>query len=292
MTNLSAKYRLNFFSLALCSIYHFASPKNCSMKPFLLLLAVFTFINAQAQNNAIKFQVGYGIPLVNSALSVDMGLQANKVNSSVVKGSYGSGLQLEVGYVRSLSKMVSLQFDAAYLLGKEIDLNTKDPKALYGGSISSYSRFLQVSPQLRATFGANKIRPYASVGPVVGIGSIYKKSLLTPDGPSVDSEEVFTGSIAIGAKTSLGMEMEQGKFIFYAQLSMVNMNYAPTKSEFTKYVKGGSDVLGKLTISEKQTDYKDSFTQGTQDPNQPTTDLTQYYPLNSLSLSMGVMYKF
>jgi hypothetical protein len=262
------------------------------MKPFILLVPLFAFITSPAQNNAIKFQVGYGIPLVNSTLSTNMTFQANQANSSVVTGSYGSGLQLEVGYVRTLSKLVSIQFDAAYLMGKEIDLNTNDPKVSYGENSSSYSRFLQVSPQLRTTFGSNKIRPYASVGPVVGMGSIYKKSLLTPDGPTIESEEIFTGSLAVGAKTSLGMEIEQGEFIFYAQLSMVNMNYAPTKSEFTKYIRDGKDVLAKLTISEKQTDYKDSYTQGTQDPNQPTTDLTQYYPLNSLSLSMGVMYKF
>jgi hypothetical protein len=261
------------------------------MKSIPLFFTLFVFITSQAQNNAIKFQIGYGLPLVKSSLSTSLTAQQNgATNFSVVNGSYRSGLQLEAGYVRSLSGLVSIQFDVTYLVGKEV--NSTNKYLTYTDQYSSYSRFLQFSPQLRITFGGSKLRPYASIGPTIGYGKIYKKSHYNNDGPIIDSEEVFNGSAAIGAKTSLGLEMNLGKFIFYTQLSMVNMNYAPAKSKITQYRSDGNDALGTLTVSQKQIEYKDNFIRGTQNPDQPSASFKQYYPFNSLGLHVGIMYKF
>ena len=46
---------------------------------------------------------------------------------------------------------------------------------------------------------------------------------------TVQYEEKYSGSVAIGAKGVVGAELTQGKFIFYAQISMITMSYAPSK---------------------------------------------------------------
>ncbi|GHN01595.1 hypothetical protein WSM22_30840 [Cytophagales bacterium WSM2-2] len=245
-----------------------------------------------AQKNAIKFQVGYGIPLVNSVISTNVNFSqaaGSPATHSNVNGSFGSGLRFEVGYVRSFSSLVSFQFDATYLMGNEIKANQ-----FYENWSYSSIHFIQFSPQVRIAFGSSRVRPYGSLGPVLGIGS-FRENTHLGDTSFDDSEYVYNGSAALGAKTTMGIEIASGKLSLYAEISMVNMNYAPSRSELVKYNSNGTDRLGTLTVAQKQVEYRDSYTDmpaGVQNPNQPSVKLKQYYPFSSLSFSVGVMFKF
>jgi hypothetical protein len=211
-----------------------------------------------------------------------------------VYGSYGSGIRLEGGYIRPVNTHLAVELDASYLFGKSINASYASQNNAQHQSSSSH--FYEISPLLRVNFGGKKVKPYAALGPVFGFGNLTSDNTSNNGGAANGSEiqRKYSGSSAIGTKSAVGAELTQGRFIFYAQITMIAMSYAPGKSEYTKYTLNGVDQLGMMTISQKQSVYKSNFTSTTNspDPNQPSEDLKFYLPFNSISLNVGVMFKF
>ena len=271
---------------------------NQSMETKILFSAIlvsFLFTNSFAQKGIVKIQIGYGIPLTNSLAGQSTQASSTSTTYTGVYGTYGSGLRLEAGYIRPLSSHLSLEMDVTYLIGKSINLTYTTPNA--SQSQASSSLFYEISPLLRVNLGGNKIKPYAAIGPVFGIGTVTSNNLSNNPG-AINASEIqrkYSGSLAIGAKSVVGAELTQGRFIFYAQIAVIAMSYAPAKSEYTKYTLNGTDQLSMLTISQKQSVYKNSVTttnNSSPDPNQPTEQLKFYLPFSNISMNVGVMFKF
>jgi len=261
---------------------------------FTSILGLFIFTNCFGQKSIVKLQIGYGLPLTNSLVSQSTQATATSTNYTGVYGSYGSGLRLEGGYIRPLNAHLSIELDAAYLFGKSINASYASQNNSQHQSSSSH--FYEISPLLRVNLGESKFKPYAALGPVFGFGNLTS-DYATNNGGTANGSEVqrkYSGSLAIGAKSAVGAELTQGLFIFYAQITMIAMSYAPGKSEYTKYMLNGVDQLAMMTISQKQSVYKSSFASTTNSPhpNQPTEALKFYVSFNSLSLNVGVMFKF
>jgi len=269
------------------------------MKAILLTLipVLFFFINSFGQKNMVKFQIGYGLPLTptHSLIGPTTQINATTTTSTGAYGSYGSGLRLEAGYIRALSEHIYLEMDFTYLIGKPI-------KSTYSGNgvmrdQSSASSFYEFSPLLRVNIGGNKIKPYAAIDPVFGMGTINETYKITFTGTTNSSEvqQEYGGSLAVGAKSAVGAELTQGKFTFYTQLTLIAMSYSPNKAEYTKYTYNGTDQLSTLTTSQIKTVYKNSVTtanNGGNDPNKPTEELKFFIPYSNISLNCGVMFKF
>jgi hypothetical protein len=260
---------------------------------FSISLALTVLGNGFAQKSIVKLQVGYGFPLSSMLITENVQASASSTNYKGVYGSYGSGFQVEAGYIRPLNKNLSIEMDFSYLIGKTYNSSNNTGNNLQNQSTSSH--FYGISPLLRVSFGGTKIRPYGAVGPVVGFGNLLVDYAFT-NGSSVSGNEIqhrYSGSQAIGAKTAIGAEFTEGRFVFYAQLTATAISYAPSKSEYTKYTLNGVDQLAMLTTSQKQIVYKSSITStGAQDPNQPTEQIKFFIPFSSISLSAGVMFKF
>jgi hypothetical protein len=259
-------------------------------KTIALILLALSIVIAHAQKSSVKLQVGYGLPLAGSTLSSNSSQNGNIYSASNVSGSLGSGFTIEAGYTYSFAPLISAQVDFTYLAGKEYSSTTTGSAYLSTESFSG--NFVQMAPLVRFDVGEGKIHPYAAVGPVFGFGSMKNKSYEDNDGGTIDQETKFDGGVAIGTKSILGLELTKGNLGFFVQATMVNMSYAPTKSEVTKYISNGTDMLAQLSTYQKQTEYKDSYTSSGFDPNQPNQQLLHYFPMSSISLSIGARLKF
>jgi hypothetical protein len=262
---------------------------------FTAILALLFSNGCFSQKSILKLQVGYGIPLVNdSQFPTSIQLNSSSTTYTSVYGSYGSGLRFEVGYIRPLSTHLALEIDATYLSGKAIS-STYNSSTTFQSQTSS-ARFYEISPMLRVNLGGDKVKPYGAIGPVIGFGTTTADYVLSRTGATnaKETQVRYSGSAAIGAKSVVGVELTQGKFIFYAQITMIAMSYAPTKSEYTKYTLNGTDQLSQLTISQKQFVYKGSVTVtgNSPDPSKPTEQLKFYLPFSNISMDVGVMFKF
>jgi len=262
---------------------------------FTSILALLFSNSCFGQKSMLKLQIGYGIPLTNSLAGQNIQVNTSTTTYTGVYGSYGSGLRLEGGYIHALSTHLSLEMDFTYLIGKSIN-STYSANGTTQNQSSS-SQFYEISPLLRVNLGGSKVKPYLATGPVLGLGSLTSNNV-SSNSSTINGSEIqrkYSGSAAFGAKSVVGAELTQGKFIFYAQLTMIAMSYAPSKSEYTKYTLNGTDQLSQLTISQKQTVYTNSVTtinNGSPDPNKPSEQLKFYLPFSNISMNVGVMFKF
>lgn len=268
------------------------------MKTILNTLVVTLLFSTKCfgQNSMVKFQIGYGLALTNSAVGQSIQVGSSSTTYTGVYGSFGSGLRVEVGYIHALNNHLNLEMDLTYLIGKPINLTYSSAGTVQ--SQNSSSLFYEISPLLRVNLGGNKVKPYAAIGPVFGLGTVTTNNTATNSG-TINSSELqrqYSGSVAIGAKSVAGVQLTQGNFIFYVQLAMIAMNYSPSKSEYTKYTLNGTDQLPSLTTYQKQTVYKTSVTtnnnNSSPDPTKPNEQLKFYFPYSNISLNAGVMFKF
>jgi len=262
---------------------------------FMSILASLFFISSFGQKSIVKLQIGYGIPLTNTLATQSIQATSTSATYTGVYGNYGSGLRLEAGFIRPISSRLYLELDATYLIGKSINSTYTSPGNTQ--SQSSSSLFYEISPLLRVGLGGDKVKPYAAIGPVFGFGTITANNISSTSGTTINASEVerkYNGSSAIGAKSVVGAELTQGRFIFYAQITMIAMSYAPSKSEYTKYTLNGTDQLSSLTINQKQSVYKSSVTETNNppNPNQPSEELKFYLLFSNISMNVGVMFKF
>lgn len=257
-------------------------------KYFLSLLAILFFSCASAQRMQAKFQVGYGIPLANNPQWLTLANNTYTIHSF----SFGSGLRVEGGLIKQLTKNLSVQLDAAYLSGKKNSL-----QQVSGTSYSTanfYAKFFDVSPLLRFTMEESKIKPYVAVGPIFGFGKFYRDIENGTSGSTNVSTSIreYKGSFAFGTKSELGVQLQRGQFSYYVQLTVISMRYTPTSSELTSDIVNSTNQLSSLSVSQKQTVYVDSVP-STANPNsnQPSQALKTSYAFDSVSLNVGVMFR-
>lgn len=260
------------------------------MKKVLLIVLTLSGFCSLAQKSSVKLQVGYGIPLAGSTLPFQS-YNGNQNSYSNVTGSLGSGFTVEAGYTYSIAPLISAQMDFTYLSGSETKVSYSEPIAQSNESFSG--SFVQVAPLVRFDVGDGKIHPYIAIGPAFSFGSMTNKYYENNDGGTLEQEKKYDGSTGIGTKSILGLELTKGNLGFFVQATMINMSYAPTKSEITKYVYNGQDELSSMTTYNKIIEFKDSIDPNAPyDPNQPKQELKSYYPLSSLALSIGARLKF
>jgi hypothetical protein len=250
----------------------------------LFILAFILVTNCFGQRSSVRFQLGYGVPLSKTSLFNYYYVSGN--TASGFYGSYGKGYRLEGAYNYSLNETVSFELDAAYLIGSKMSFPIAGSTT--NSIVSASASFGEISPLVKFSFTKSKLAPFIGVGPLIGFGSFVSEF----HSNTTVQDQTFKGSVAVGAKTVLGLLLSKGKLSYYAQLSLIYLNYSPSKSEITKDVVNGTDRLSGLSVSQKQFVYTSSYTVATQNPNLPTPQIKFYTPFNSVGVDFGVMYKF
>jgi Outer membrane protein beta-barrel domain len=260
-------------------------------------IILFAPLNLFAQKSFLKFQVGYAFPIVNATLASNTSQTSTASTVSGVYGSYGSGLQFEVGYEYALSEKTFLQIDALYLVGNDVKRNTIF--SVSGNNFSQNqsisSRFYEIAPLIKFNILSEKsLTPYAIIGPTIGFGN-FSNTVTTPGSSPSQNEEYlrnFSGPIALGAKSGLGVKFTKGTFGFYAQVTLINLSFSPSSSEITRYSVGGVDNLKNLTVRQKQSNYKENVVfSPNPDTTKPAEELKFYFPLSSVSFNIGLIVK-
>ena len=243
----------------------------------------------------MKFQIGYAVALEKSSLGVIERTGNYKTNYSVAYGSLGAGLRMEIGYVRALTESISLQLDGTYLIGKRIPISLTSSVSQPDEytSLSVWSRFVEISPLVHFMKMGNRLTPFIAIGPVIGRGKFFTDEVRSSRiFGRTEISKVYDGSVAVGAKSVLGVILNGQRLSYYLQLSMIAMSYSPARSEEIKHTENGVDELPTLSVSEKQTIYLSRGSQfGSIDSNEPSRALKSAYPFNSIGLNAGLLFR-
>lgn len=83
--------------------------------------------------------------------------------------------------------------------------------------------------------------------------------------------------------------------MLFAECAANCQNWAPTKGELTKSMQNGVDQLPNMDKVDKEVEFVNSYTEGSNtvnNPNEPTTELKFFMPFSSIGLNIGIVMRF
>ena len=164
---------------------------------------------------------------------------------------------------------------------------------------------LQLNPSIVLTAGNEGIAPYAKFGVVIGVAAKINQSTEIKgtnfDGNTVypsnlSGERELNGGIAIGWSAALGAKYAINETLsLFGEFNLVNLTYAPTKGEMTKFTINGVNELTGGTTRDKEWEFVDEVTtnnSSTPDKTKPTIEAKEYYSFSSIGIQLGLKIAF
>jgi len=271
-----------------------------NLQVLFVLFALLLFINnANSQGLYLKFGTGYAhmfsAQTINIAmLGTDFTSGSAGTNSYTVERvpvSLGKGGNFSGAFGIMFSKYVGMELGLSYLLG----LKTKAKWTYPGGTQEEafYSRMASFIPAIIITPGLDGVNPYARIGVLIGVGSIFYDMEDIDAGDKTVVKVKLNGGVAIGVNTAVGLQFKIGDYFgLFGEVCMVNMSYAPTKGEVIEATYNGVDDLPNWTTSEKEIEFVNevTYSQSTPHPDsQPSQELKYNFPFGSFGINFGVL---
>ena len=275
-------------------------------------IALFTS-NLMAQGAYVNINAGYGFSMAsqsmlgNSSNSYTENYGTGDYTSSgtyeVVNASFGKGLNFGGTFGYMFNEHVGAEVGVSYLLGGKTEGKSESTYKMidYDGTTTTTtstftttysSTMLRFIPSVVIAAGLDGIDPYAKFGVVIGMGSVKSEEEGTDDGDVTVEKWKHSGGMGLGLNAALGANFSiSDNMVFFAELNMVNMSYAPTKGEMTEATYNGKDVLPDLTTSQKEIEYVDSNTWSSSDDpsdSEPAKQLKNKLPFGSVGINVGL----
>lgn len=260
---------------------------------FLITSVIMVYaINLSAQGFYVSANVGYGFKMSsqnivgftneNDSPSID---DVTQINLSMGQGFNFCGT---AGYM--FTKNIGAELGLSYLLGMKTKANYENNTTNHIHEGSYAGGMFKINPTFVVSAGLQKVDPYAKFGFIIGFGSIFHD--FNSESPAQKSyyKAVYSGGVAFGLNAAAGVLFNLNeRFSLFAETSMVNLSYAPTKGKIKEFTINGADQLNSMTTSEKEfvfvknIDYHES-----QKSSDPHKELRQKYPFGSFGINFGV----
>lgn len=268
-----------------------------------LSLSLSILFNQSFAGNYVELHIGYGLPSgsqnidweVNNLIDitmVDLDVYQNGsftyLKSSQINLSLGEGFNTGLAFGHDFNEHVSGELGLSYLFGSTTT-------ATYTGFDESATNrlsasLLRINPSVVIDAGSGDWVPYAKFGFIVGFGKVDFEA------ESISASETSNGRLEIdgtaaGWTSSIGIRHEMSsKVSLFGEVSLVAMNYTPSKAKLTEYDINGVDQLNTLTVSDREVEFVDDFDFPAtlpQPTDQPYTTLQKQLPFGSIGLRIG-----
>lgn len=259
----------------------------------LLFLAIFTNSNAQLY---IQSNTAYGFNL--APMSISANYSPSKVES--VKSSFGKGLDIGIGAGYYFNNNLAAEIDFTYLIGGKIEFkDAMDPYTPPATEVLT-GRMYRIIPTLKFSAGEKKLKPYAKIGCVIGLGttltdkSVRYYNMWGGNTDKIEETAIFSGGMSIGMKGNIGMDINlTSKLGVFAEVTFISQAWAPKKIETVSYKINGEDKLSTLDQRDKVTEFVDSYDPNVNiEPHQNNKSLKIYLPYSSWGANIGVRFTF
>lgn len=214
---------------------------------------------------------------------------------------YGFCPGFYAGYM--INKNIGVEAGLSYIIGNPIRMHAEKTDR----STNSYDTFderlqggmLRVTPALRLQYGEGKIKPFMTMGLVLGLaGKATEEQWNSSTGSSgtttsYTSTEIL-GGIGLGAKMTAGAEYQFGpKFALYLAANGTYQSWSPKKAKLMSDVVDGVDQMPGMTTSQIEMEYVNDYTQGpVTNPNEPRKQTKIKLPFSSIGFEIGIHLNF
>ncbi|MDD4603379.1 MAG: outer membrane beta-barrel protein [Bacteroidales bacterium] len=265
------------------------------MKKQILLLTAFFLIGTAFAQEKLYLSLGVGGGF-GTAASYDFSTNGDKAHP-VALGK-GFDVMLRGGYF--VNDFMAVELGVGYRKGFNTKINldvfSNNGLTLDGnGTLKISGNMLEIVPALviSPNLGSKTIRPYTRLGVIIGVmNSINTKDDETILGHTINFNLKYSGGVVVGGSAALGADFNLGKmFSLYAEIIYDALSYAPTKGKFTKFEADGVDMLPNMKTCDKEVKFVKDLTGYTPQDGEPSQELKNSYPFNSLGLNIGVKIK-
>ncbi len=238
---------------------------------------------------------GYGFSVASQAI----GVNAASNSASLIKGTFGKGINAGASFGYELKKHFALELGVNYITGSKYKITINDYH-YYPETVNLKGKMLKLIPAIKMTIGENAVG-YVRIGLVIGALNrisvkdeyyFYDYSLMAPK-QNVTSTEVYRGGTPLGFNSAVGIEMIDNEHLsFFAEINSTSLSWAPKKSSFINYDINGYDQLSKMDVNQKEFEYVDKYDPySVPTPSKPLKVLKSYYSYSNIALSFGIKVK-
>ncbi len=249
-------------------------------------------------------EISLGYALGTSKTNLD---QLNFANTTEDEFSYkydqvnvslGQGLNIKGAFGYMFNENLGFEIGGSYLIG-----STTTTKEQYSGDFfDAYkreralsARMFRINPSLIVCGSFQRFNPFVKFGFILGNGSIKYEHNYNSDSGTLNYTRIYSGDMALGFSTNLGgyLNLTESVALLF-ELQTINLSYAPTHGEYTRYDLDGVDQLPTFTTSQKEIEYVDDYiTDLNADLNEssPQKSLRYSFAFGSVGLNFGVKIK-
>jgi hypothetical protein len=248
-----------------------------SITAVLAILFVFTVTNLFSQSAYVKLGGGYGLSLASQMVYDSPTTQGENTSHSYTYGSFGEGINFQLGFGYNVNPNLAFELDGSYTLGKKFEYTSGTGIVVTN---KWYANTISIMPSVVVKAPMKDITPYTRFGMIIGIPSKFWEQTATGTGaPAGTNKWKESGGSALGIQGAVGMSFKAGKNLgFFAEIFGIGMNYAPGTAENTETFTG-------QTVSPTIT-YQESGV------NTATAQETPRYSFSSFGMNIGVSYTF
>jgi outer membrane protein W len=210
----------------------------------LTLLLALGFVESSNAQFYVRVGAGYGF-LPVAGFKFDENL-TDTSNAPVVK-SYGMGIQPGLGLGYMLTKNISIELNANYLLGAKLE------PTFTGGTAKWTGTGIFFAPALRISAPLKSVTPYTRMGLLIGMPQI--KEEYTATGLTGTDKFTTRGGVSLGIDAGLGMDIKAGKMLnVFVELYGQALNWQPNERENTETY-SGSTLATLVTYTDNNAPY-------------------------------------
>jgi hypothetical protein len=241
------------------------------------------------------FSAGYGFPVASQNISMNLDIGINQSTKSILKGSFGQGINLNCFYGLLVAKNVSLEANFSFIRSNPINsVYIKDTS--YQEKLFLQARMLKVSPVFR--FNIPDQFMYFKVGPLFRLaGNIIATYQFNDylNNSVTDSDWRYSHGFSIGGFAAIGLNRTLNEhFVIFGEAAVNVQSWAPKKGNVVAYKVNGTDMIETLNVAQKQTNFVANYTDHYHSKSgwEPSTELKQYFPFSNAALMVGIQYNF
>ncbi len=267
-----------------------------------------------AQGIFFKAGAGYAIPMASQSIGEKYlyvedytdNNQISKATSENVSGSFGAGINFNVGAGFMFNEFIGVELNVQYTQGKKFEtseistytdnFSTSSQKEI----TETYSKGLYINPSFIITSARGSKIPYGRFGVIVGSPTISGESSdvgkvsYYPDLQDVRNRKwEYSKGISIGLQGAVGINwMLSDKIDLFTEVNFISMSYYAEEYNLTEDTYNGNDNLQDLSVSEKKIIFKKeiALVGESQDPDKPSEALREGSAFSSLSLQVGIRF--
>lgn len=277
--------------------------KTPIMKKSLFLL-VSIFLLGFTAHSQIYFRLGggYALPMAKETIGYNevMNFDGTTTTSTTeaVAGSYGAGVNINLGAGYMFSKFVGVDLGFNYLLGKSVTYNDtyNEPSGFFGREkkTETNSNTFFIAPSLVLSAGEGTKTPYARFGLIAGMPVVDGEDSdydYYSNSTTVTKWETRKGA-SLGIQGAVGMNwMLSNNMKLTTEINFVSMKFSPDETVVTSHTYNGQDIMYQLSEYQKKTIYKDVIDNTGEPPfDQPRQENRINLPFSSVSFQVGIVY--